>query len=165
MTRYNLMNSVALEEPDAHELFQNVAEHYHGCVGGYLGDLEDEDVPSPVRVVCRLWFFLAEIGGGGVNDYLWNHCFSLRTLRQVHADLAAIGATELRSLLETGIRMALDSNIGEFLEDPGAREWARGFKKSMEISPEELDDLSMAGAYPTGSEIVATFIRQNIREF
>jgi hypothetical protein len=165
MTQHNRMNSEAVGEPEAHQLFQNVSEHYHGCVGGYLGDLEDEDVPPQVRIVSRLWYLLAEIGGGGINDYLWNHCFSLRTLQQVHADLTEVGATELTSLLESGVRTAMNCNIGEFLEDEGAREWATQFVGAPEISPEDLDSLSSRAAYPAGSEIVARYIQQNRKMF
>ena len=165
MAPYNRMSSEALGEPEAHQLFQNVAEHYHGCVGGYLGDREDENVPRQVRVVCRLWFFLAEIGGGGINDYLWNHCSSLRTLRQVRADLTEVRATELGGLLESGVRVALHSNIGEFLEDEGAHEWAARFASAPEVSPEDLDRLSAMAAYPSGSEVVARYVRQNVEAF
>jgi hypothetical protein len=165
MPQYNRMNSEAVSEPDAHQLFQDVAEHYHSCVGGYLGGVEDDDVPREVRVVCRLWYFLAEIGGGGINDYLWNQCFRLRVLQQVHADLTEIGATGLTSLLESGIRVALNANMGEFLEDAGAREWAGQFLQAPEISPGDLDSLSSRAAYPEGSEIVARYIRQNRTAF
>jgi len=165
MAHYNRMSSEALGEREGHQLFQNVWEHYHGCVGGYLGDGEDADVPMQVRVVSRLSYFLAEIGGGGVNDYLWNHCSNLRTLQQVYADLTEVGATELKSLLESGIRVALHSNIGEFLEDQGAREWAEQFATAPDISPKELDRRSSVAAYPAGSEIVAKYIRLNIGLF
>jgi hypothetical protein len=122
-------------------------------------------VPMQVRVICRLSYFLAEIGGGDINDFLWNHCFNLRTLQQIYADLAEVGATELRSLLESGIRVALHSNIGEFLEDQGAREWAELFVSAPDISPEELDRRSSVAAYPAGSEIVAKYVRVNIEAF
>jgi len=159
------MSAEALGERDAHQLFQNVWEHYTGCVGGYLGDGEDADVPMQVRTVCRLSYFLAEIGGGGINDYLWNHCFKLRTLQQIYADLGEVGATHLMSLLESGIRLALQSNNGEFLEDEGAHEWAEQFTSAPDISSEELDRQSSYAAYPGGSEAVAEYVRKNIEAF
>ena len=165
MARFLRIDPAVLEEVDPHQLFQDVADHYHGSVGGYLGDVEDIDVPSQVRVVGRLWFFLAEIGGGGIRDYLWNHCFSLRTLKQIHADLGEVGAQELRSMLEAGIKITADRNCGEFLEDPGAREWAGRFENTVAIASDDLDGLSSAAAYPKGSAIVANYIKRNAALF
>ena len=78
---------------------------------------------------------------------------------------AEVGATELGSLLESGVRVALGSNLGEFLEDEGAREWAALFASAPDISSEELDLLSATAAYPSGSEIVARYVRQNTWAF
>lgn len=160
MGNYNRMDPSALQETEAHQLFQNVADHYQGCEG-FFGAPADINVPTEVRLVCRLWFFLAEIGGGGINDYLWNHCFNLAALQQVQADLREIGALELLDLLEAGICISLESSCGEFLEDEGARVWASQFRNKLNLSPEQLDALSLAAAYPGGSEIIARFIRVN----
>lgn len=165
MTPFPRMDPADLEEAEAHQLFQDVEDHYHGCVGGFLGDVEDQDVPREVRVVCRLWFFLAEIGGGGVRDYLWNHCSKLRTLQQIHADLMTVEAHELRVLLEAGIKFTYVGNSGEFLEDPGAPEWAREFQNTTGVESDDLDALSEAAAYPEGSVIVANYIRRNVEKF
>jgi hypothetical protein len=165
MHQYTPIASALLGEPDAHQLFQNVANHYLACADNDYGSVDCvEGAPQSARIVWRLWMFLAEVGGGGVNDFLWNHCFKLTELQQIHSDLLSVEATSLRELLETGIRMAVEHEQGEFLEDTGGREWAGRFAKKHDVDTTAVDELSMAAAYPAGSEIVARFIRAHWAE-
>lgn len=166
MYRYGPIERMLLDEADAHQLFQNVSDHYLAMAGDSYTNVDGvKDIPPNVRIVWCLWKFLAEVSGGGVNDYLWNHCFKLMELQEIHDALLALDAVEMLDLLETGIRIALDENCGEFLDDSGAKEWAQKFEKKFDIDSEELDQRSGKLAYPTMSEIVAKFIRLHRSEF
>ena len=166
MHRYAPIDPRLLEEPHAHQLFQNVAEHYLGLAGDSFEEVEQlVDVPAQARLVWRLWLFLAEVGGSGVVGYLWNYCHSFAELREIHAALVEVGADELRTLLETGIRSSVEQGHGEFLEESDAREWAWLFAKSVALSDDEVNTASLQVAYPGASEVVASYIRANRSSF
>lgn len=166
MHRYVPCDSRILNEPNAHLLFQEVANHYLACAGNSFENTERlEAATSEVALVWRLWLFLASIGGGGVCDFLANHCFTLKQLQSAHADLATVGAGQMRELLEAAIRLTVDTNYGEYLDDSGAREWSTHFFRKPSLSAEELNSKSMQLAAPATSEVVAAFIRTNRHRF
>jgi Domain of unknown function (DUF4375) len=166
MYRYVPIDQFQLDEVEAHQLCENASGHYLAMAGNNFSNTDAvEAVPSNVRIVWCLWIFLSQIGGCGVHDYLWNHCFKLADVQEVHNALRAVDAIEMLDLLETGIRIAFDENCGEFLDDPGAREWAQKFEKKIDLDTEELDRRSWELADPVMTEIVARFIRLHRSEF
>lgn len=166
MNRYRPIEAAALAEPDAHELFQLVTDHYLACADNDWERIEViEGTPPEVKIVWRLWLFLAGVGGGGVCDHLWNHCHRLADLKQVHHDLQRVNAVSMLSLVESAIRLTLDTSYGEYLDDEGAADWSAQFTCDATTTADDLNRLSMDVAYPECSEIVAAFVRANARVF
>ncbi len=160
MHYYTPIDPSMLDEADAHQLFQNVADHYLKCAANSFEYVEQlSSAPPSARLIWRLWIFLAEVSGSGVCDYLWNHCLSLQELQEIHGALDKVQAVDMRRLLEAGIRSSLDQNIGEFLDQLGAKEWAAQFSTIEGLSDDELNDKSYEVAYPLCSEIIASYIR------
>ena len=160
--KYSPIASSLLAEADAHQLFQNVAEHCLAQAGGDHGRVASlPHLPPEAKAIWQLWCFLAEVAGNGAWDYLCNHCSSLVELQEVHAALQLIGADEMRELLEYGIQRANEQGCGEFLEQSAAKAWAGRFASTLSMNDEELNTASMEAAHPGGSEIAANFIRNN----
>lgn len=147
-----------LDEADAHQLFQNVADYYWSADS-------DPDVPESVRLVVRLWNFLTEVSIDGVNDYLWNYCHSLNVLQKIHAALQAIHADELCALLEAGVCSDKMEQVGEFWCDADAQQWAAQFCNPQSLTFEQINRMSMQLAYPLASELVAAYIRSHRSDF
>lgn len=162
--RYSPVLQASLDHPDAHFVFQSVAEQYLAQARGSYERVESlTDAPREAQVVWRLWCFLAEVGSNSVCDYLSNHCPGFVRLREVHAALLLTKADEMRALLENGIRSAYEHHYGEFREHPGAKDWAAAFARTLLLSDDQLNSLSTGGANPACREVVAAYIRANRR--
>jgi hypothetical protein len=163
---YARIDPALLDQVQAHQLFENVTEHYLSLAGHRFDHVDQlASVPTPVRVVWCLWMFLADVGGNGVRDYLWNHCHSWSELREVHQALVTVGADDLRVLLESCISLSLGRDVTDFLGQGAVKEWAAQFPPIISFDLDEINSRSIDLAYPTASEIVASYIRKHRQEF
>lgn len=149
-----------LAESDDRQLFQNVADHFLAVADDDFGKVNLVTGSEPARYVWCLWMFFSEVASSGINVYLWNHCYRLDELQETYAALIAVGASEVRELLEGTIAYSLPGRKSEFLNDLGAIEWAAQFQLDDSWNPEAVDSVSME-AVERANQPIANYIRRN----
>lgn len=87
------------------------------------------DIPECAKVGWHLWVFVIEISGGGIPDFLMNHCHSAEQLISTHRALQTIQADGMLILLEASIPLVRESakEYGEFSDFP-RHEWIDQFQ-------------------------------------
>jgi hypothetical protein len=157
-----------LNEPDDHSLFQHVADHVQSALAGQWHPVTNiermEGVPRSVKAVWYLWWFAAEVGGGGLSSYVANCAPHAKEIIAAHDALVEVGARQLVELLEASFTPARSCNA-EFINEQEAP-WFEQFPANPKwASFEQIDPSSTELARRPLSSLVARYIRARRSEF
>lgn len=158
---YLPLHPAVLSEQNDHALFQSVYEHVAGRIPGAWNYADTDqllDIPVPMVMTWRLWWFAAEVGGNGLPDYFLNHCRSVEEARAYLEALEAVGASELAVMFRDSALLAVAIE-GEIAFLPGA-DWFVSLGSSGQWPAlEEMELPSMQLAADPLSHLVAEYLR------
>lgn len=161
---YQRMKLSSLDEPQDHQLLQNVYEHLANLLGENGQRIESiahlGDTPTPAKHMWYLWWCAAEVCGSGVSGWLVNHAPAAPAVIASHAALKAADAVEALELLEAGFAPARawdapflhSSEVGWFDQFRGNPEWP---------SFDEIDSASYGAFAEPLSSKAAAYIRKH----
>lgn len=116
MSKFIKMDKGLLNENDDLWIFQELVAHIedldYNLLNSPLNSEYISGIPHSAKTVYYLWHFYSNVGGMGIEDYLFNIPSSDTQLMKVLSALKEVKANDIANRLESGIIIALeDSNF------------------------------------------------------